>query len=559
MKRPWLYVALGVSASGAAIPPMGCGSSGTTPVPPKPTASAQELRDPNACRDCHPSHYGDWAKSMHAYASKDPVFLAMNARGQRETGGQLGNFCVKCHAPVAVNDGMTKDGLNLDSLPDAEKGVTCFFCHSINSVGTTHVNADDIGVASDLVIRGEIPNPQANAFHASMYSPYQDDSKDESSQMCGSCHDITTTGGAHIERTFQEWTTSVFGDMGGSHTSCAANGNCHMTSDPSTPVSIAKGGPATRTFHGHDFSAVDIAFDPSFPSPAAQQATIEANLSTVLQGAVCVNSRAGVRVFLDGAGPGHNWPSGAAQDRRAWVEVVAEKNGQPFYSSGSIPAGTPVGTDPTDMDLWVLRDQMFDSSNTKVDMFWQAACAAGNELHQIASMTPPPSTHQVRLYPNTRNPGDSVLTQMPDKVTVTVHMQPIGLDVLDDLVKSGDLDAAVAAQVTTLNVALPNQPDGGATVNQLVWTPQAATAGFPDLTQGAGGGGVQMSCVSTLIFNITGGTVLATDPPAGCPGQPLPDAGVVAPSEAGPSEAGPADGAASDARVGDAGSTDGGS
>ena len=30
------------------------------------------------------------------------VFLAMNERGQRETGGQLGPFCVNCHAPLAV-------------------------------------------------------------------------------------------------------------------------------------------------------------------------------------------------------------------------------------------------------------------------------------------------------------------------------------------------------------------------------------------------------------------------------------------------------------------------
>jgi hypothetical protein len=39
---------------------------------------------------------------MHAYAAEDPVFLAMNARGQRETQGALGAFCVNCHAPLAV-------------------------------------------------------------------------------------------------------------------------------------------------------------------------------------------------------------------------------------------------------------------------------------------------------------------------------------------------------------------------------------------------------------------------------------------------------------------------
>src|SRR5580704_15773848 len=79
---------------------------------------------------------------MHAYASKDPVFLAMNARGQRETGGALGTFCVQCHAPMAVRDGMTTDGLNLSSLPAVyQQGVSCFFCHSIESVGSAHGDA----------------------------------------------------------------------------------------------------------------------------------------------------------------------------------------------------------------------------------------------------------------------------------------------------------------------------------------------------------------------------------------------------------------------------------
>ena len=71
---------------------------------------------------------------MHAYAAEDPVFLAMNARGQRETNGALGDFCVKCHAPLAVELGLTTDGLNLGEIPPHLAGVTCFFCHTVESV-----------------------------------------------------------------------------------------------------------------------------------------------------------------------------------------------------------------------------------------------------------------------------------------------------------------------------------------------------------------------------------------------------------------------------------------
>src|SRR6266852_6748166 len=80
-----------------------------------------ELTDPETCKTCHPDHFAEWSRSMHAYSSEDPVFIAMNKRGQRETNGQLGDFCVKCHAPMAVQTNLTKDGLNLDTVPKAMK------------------------------------------------------------------------------------------------------------------------------------------------------------------------------------------------------------------------------------------------------------------------------------------------------------------------------------------------------------------------------------------------------------------------------------------------------
>ena len=57
--------------------------------------SREELMDPENCIECHPTHVEEWKGSMHAYASEDPLFIAMNARGQRETNGELGDFCVQ--------------------------------------------------------------------------------------------------------------------------------------------------------------------------------------------------------------------------------------------------------------------------------------------------------------------------------------------------------------------------------------------------------------------------------------------------------------------------------
>ena len=97
---------------------LGCLGCPDEPPPEEPTPvkslSLEELQDPKSCQACHQQHYEEWSASMHAYASKDPVFLAMNKRGQRETNGELGSFCVQCHAPMALRTGATTDATDVE-------------------------------------------------------------------------------------------------------------------------------------------------------------------------------------------------------------------------------------------------------------------------------------------------------------------------------------------------------------------------------------------------------------------------------------------------------------
>src|SRR5215471_15078542 len=111
----------------AALALFGCSSD------PPPMTNA-ELMDPQSCTSCHPAHYAEWSGSMHAYASDDPVFVAMNARFQRDiaTSGADPSFCVKCHAPQALATGATTDGTNLATVDAKLHGVTCFTCHATN-------------------------------------------------------------------------------------------------------------------------------------------------------------------------------------------------------------------------------------------------------------------------------------------------------------------------------------------------------------------------------------------------------------------------------------------
>src|SRR6185369_89501 len=257
-----------------------CGSSSNGP-----TIKGAMLRDPAACKDCHPKQYAEWSGSMHAYASDDPIFTAMNKRGQRETGGALGDFCVKCHAPMAVHEGQTTDGLNLASLPAPMKGVTCYFCHAAESVDTSIPHNNPLRLVTDDRLFGPFGDP-APAPHSALYSPLLDSSRAESAAACGTCHDIVNTHGAAIERTYQEWQASLFSSP---NTGLTCASTCHMTLPATGPAPASEISPQhKRDLHNHGFPAVDVALS-AFPEADTQKQQIQALLDTTVQTTICLD------------------------------------------------------------------------------------------------------------------------------------------------------------------------------------------------------------------------------------------------------------------------------
>lgn len=446
------------------------------PEPAAKQLTRDELLRPETCAPCHQEHVREWSGSMHAYAAEDPVFLAMNQRLQRETGGALGDFCVRCHAPMAVREGATRDGLDLAALPSHLKGVTCYFCHSVDRVEGTHNGA--VGLASDDVLRGPFADPAAGATHRSAYSELHDRERLASSDLCGACHDIVTPAGAHIERTFEEWKGSVF-----KHALGATCGQCHMDGS-STPQPVAA--PPTgetmpvRTRHAHTFAAVDVAITP-FPEQDAQRAEIQRQLDFTLQSAVCVGTVGGsstLRVILDNVGAGHSFPSGSAPDRRAWVELTAKRAGAVVFESGRVPAAEAVAEHP-DPNLWLLRDCVFDGAGQETHLFGLAASYESHLLPTQASFDPrDPAYYRnniVRAFPQ----DGTLLPAVVDEVEMKVLLEPIGREVLADLARSGDLDPAFVDAMPTFQV--------GATT---VWRRGDAKPGFVE-------GPVQFTCAST--------------------------------------------------------------
>src|SRR5262249_26469751 len=153
----------------------------------------------------------------------------------------------------------------------------------------------------------------------------------------------------------------------------------------------------------HAFPGVDLALT-DFPDKDNQKKLVQAFLATTLQTAICVEAVGGgskVGVLLDNVAAGHFWPSGAAQDRRAYFELVAYSGSNVVYQSGVVPAGANLLTE-ADPDLWLLRDCMFDANDAGVDMFWQAASYESNTLPVKTTFDPSSAdfykTHKIRFF-----------------------------------------------------------------------------------------------------------------------------------------------------------------
>ena len=306
------------------------------------------------------------------------------------------------------------------------------------------VHAGLLRLATDGVMRGGIADPIA-APHGAIGSPLHDREQQTSSAMCGTCHDVVTPAGAHVERTFLEWQASLYAKPG--QLSC---GKCHMEGRDG-PAAKVDGAPVRR-LHDHSMAAVDIALTP-FTDAEPQRAAVQKLLDATLLTKLCVKqSPLGVvaEVTLDNAFAGHSFPSGATQDRRVWLELIGYRAGAQIYATGVVPDKQAV-TSITDPNLWLLRTKIFDEGGKETHLLWQAASFESEQLTAAVTADPtdPAFFHSVTktfLLP----------VPAPDRVTMRVRMRPMDFDLLDDLVATKDLDPAVLDKLPTFDL-------GGAT------------------------------------------------------------------------------------------------
>jgi len=398
------------------------------------------LMDPAACKGCHPDAYREWSGSMHAYSSDDPIFIALNALAQRETDGEIGDLCVGCHAPMALHVGATTDGLNLHEVPRRLRGITCYYCHQIDAIEDDHNAA--FHLADDTLFRGGIQDPFETEAHRSGRLSFHDGRSPDSSALCGSCHDVRTPSGLQLENTFIEWRESLFA-TGPAAVSCAG---CHMPGVTGT-IAEVPGAPVRRR-HDHSMPGVDVALQ-DWPETRPQLEAIQRDLKRAIAATLCVQPGAlgpEIVVILENVLAGHSFPSGVTHARRAWVELVAYDEEEPVLMSGVVAADEAI-VELDDENLWLMRSRIFDDEGREVHFSWRAKSIESNLLPAGVTSDPadPRFSHAVeRRYP---------LPVLPTRVKMRVQMRPIGLEMFDELIESGDLDPEVLAGVPTHTLA----------------------------------------------------------------------------------------------------------
>jgi hypothetical protein len=155
-----------------------------------------------------------------------------------------------------------------------------------------------------------------------------------------------------------------------------------------------------------------------------------------------------VTVTLDNGFVGHDWPSGAVHDRRAWVQLVASQAGGTVFSSGVVPNDQTSVESIGDPNLWLFKETLYDGSGAPVLFMWQAASASPSLLPVVTTAQGPGATGPSNAVSKTYAIDAAV-----DDVTMSVRLLPVAIEVIQSLIASGDLDPSYLAGVSAFTLS----------------------------------------------------------------------------------------------------------
>ena len=200
-----------------------------------------ESKYPSAttCGTCHPRHFEEWAVSQHSYAQLSPAFLAFQNFVNQQVNGTNGDFCIRCHNQVGMNQGESPQISNLERHPTSREGITCVVCHRVENIynkasGRIALVEGDLlqpvfGPTGNAELARVLKNPgkfrvvtKADESGRKIHTKAVKFAEISSSTFCGTCHDVTLLNGFRLEEAFSEYRASPAAEKG---VTCQ---DCHM-------------------------------------------------------------------------------------------------------------------------------------------------------------------------------------------------------------------------------------------------------------------------------------------------------------------------------------------
>lgn len=317
-----------------------------------------------ACKPCHGEFatenyeaHDTWKGSAMGNAARDPLFLAALSIADADSPGS-GDFCIRCHAPEAWLEGRSDPSDGSALLAD-DDGVTCHFCHRLVVEDPDGLDADApyVGnarffVAREAMMRGPYDDV-TTAPHETTQSAYHSEAI-----FCGLCHDVsnplvpwrdadgTELGSTFpLQRTYTEWLRSAFASE------AATCQSCHMPAFSGTACNVAGTPPRDDVFtHALDGAntwlpdVLTLLYDDDLDRADAWAVAKETAIAMLQSSAslafetlgdsAAAGSDLAFEVRVTNLS-GHKLPTGYAEGRRMWLEVVVtDAGGRILFESG---------------------------------------------------------------------------------------------------------------------------------------------------------------------------------------------------------------------------------
>jgi len=329
------------------------------------------------CARCHPDVAAQWASSAHRFSSFNNQFYRASVLDMRkEPDGFLkSKWCAGCHDPAVLFPGKMAKEFDPD-LPDAQAGITCLTCHSIDAIHSVAGNggytfADQTetpylfsGVKGgpgqamhDLLVRSK---PEVHK--RSMKRPLM-----ETSEFCAVCHKVSLQVPVNDYRWFRGQN-----DYDSWHDSGVARNNpqtfylppkarscqeCHMAREPAPLGDVsAKDG----TVKSHRFPGINTALPAvrgdhgmvKFTEEFLRNRTMRVDVFALKRADGTVHraldlapaplregEEAEIQVVVRNLGVGHIFPAGTNDSNEGWLAVeVLDPAGAVILRSGFLDA-----------------------------------------------------------------------------------------------------------------------------------------------------------------------------------------------------------------------------